>query len=65
MSKYSKQLKEAKKAADKLNAYSDGVAACKSREETAKYLELNAKADKAIRKLPAHLRSRVAIEFLG
>lgn len=42
----------AKKAADKLNAYSDGVYAAGGRDATAKYRELNSKANEAIRKLP-------------
>lgn len=64
-SKHQKELDAARKAAEKLNAYSDGVFAARGRDETKKYLELNSAADKAIRALPAHLRSRMAVELLG
>jgi hypothetical protein len=59
------KLQAAKKATDKLNAYSDGVHAAGGKDATNKYHELNSKADKAIKDLPAHLRSRVVIENLG
>ena len=57
-----KLLKEAARAHQKLNRYSAGVKAAGGRDATAKYNELNAIADKAIRKLPAHLRSRAILE---
>lgn len=60
-----KKLKDAKAATDKLNAYSDGVKAAGGKDATKKYLELNTKADKAIRALPKGLRSRAAIELLN
>jgi hypothetical protein len=58
--KYKKKLEAAAKATKKLNAYSGGLP--KGSVETAKYLELNGIADKAIKDLPAHLRARVIIE---
>lgn len=60
--KHKKQLKKAAKASQKLNRYSSGVRAAGGRDATAKYNELNAIADREIRKLPAHLRSRTIIE---
>ena len=62
--KHDKALKDAQRALDKLNAYSDGVFAAGSREETPKYRELNAKANEALRKLPRGLRSRAAIDLI-
>lgn len=61
----SKKLKAAKRATEKLNAYSDGVKAAGGRDATKKYLELNAIANEAIRDLPVGLRSRAAIELLN
>lgn len=57
-----KLLKEAAQAHKKLNTYSNGVKAAGGKDATAKYHELNAKADAAIRKLPLHLRSRTVLE---
>lgn len=54
--------KKAKAAVKKLNAYSDGVHAAGGRDATAKYQELNSRADEAIKKLPKGLRSRFAVE---
>lgn len=62
LGKHQKALKEAAAACKKLNRYSDGVKAAGGRDATKKYQELNAAADAAIKKLPAHLRSRVVIE---
>lgn len=45
-------IRAAKAAVDKLNAYSAGVAAAGGKDATAKYLELNAAANRAIDKLP-------------
>lgn len=42
----------AKKAADKLNAYSDGLAAAGGKDATEKYKKLNSIAYNAIKKLP-------------
>lgn len=56
-------LAAAKKAAEKLNTYSNGLP--KGSAETKKYLELNAEADKAIKKLPRGLRSAIAVDLLG
>jgi len=56
-------LKAAKKAVEKLQTYSGGLP--KGSAETKKYLELNGKADAAIRKLPKGLRSAIAVDLLG
>lgn len=45
-------IKAAKKAVDKLNSYSAGVAAAGGKDATQKYLQLNAAANRAIAKLP-------------
>jgi len=58
-------INAAKKHLEKLNTYSDGVKAAGGKDATKKYLELNSKADKAIRKLPAHLRTRMGLELFG
>lgn len=58
-----RQLKKAAKAYAKLNRYSAGVKAAGGRDATAKYNELNAIADREIRKLPVALRSRVVLEM--
>lgn len=60
-----KLLKEAKKATEKLNTYSRGVYLSGGRDATAKYNELNSIANRAVRKLPVHLRSRTVIENFG
>jgi hypothetical protein len=60
-----KKLKAAKKATEKLNAYSDGVHAAGGKDATKMYYQLNAEADKAIRALPVYLRTRAMIELLG
>ena len=60
--KNKKLLKEAAKATKKLNDYTSGTFAAGCREENPKYNKLNSEADKAIRKLPLHLRSRIIIE---
>jgi hypothetical protein len=57
-----KKLEKAAAAAKKLNTYSNGLKAAKSRETNPKFDQLNAEADKAIRALPAHLRARVIVE---
>lgn len=56
-------LAAAKRATDKLNKYSKGLP--KGSVETPKYTELNGKANEALNKLPKHLRSRTAVEWLG
>lgn len=61
-SQYHDKIIKAQQAVNKLNAYSDGVTAAGGKDATKKYLELNAAADKAIRALPASMRSRVFIE---
>ena len=54
-------LKAARDAVAKLNAYGEGQKACKSDYPTAMYYKLNAEADKAIKKLPVGLRSSLII----
>jgi hypothetical protein len=56
-------LRAAKAAQQKLETYCKGLP--KGSVETEKYLELNAKADKAVRKLPRGLRSLTAVDLLG
>ncbi len=58
-----KDLKKAKAACDKLNAYVGGLP--KNSEPTAKYYELKRKANEAVKKLPKGLRSRFVIETFG
>lgn len=59
----SKDLNAAKAAVNKLQTYCAGLP--KNSVATPKYLELNSKADKAIKKLPVGLRSMFAINLLG
>lgn len=54
-------LKAAREAVAKLDAYAEGQKACKSNEPTPMYYRLNAKADAAIKKLPFALRSSIAL----
>lgn len=54
-------MKAARKALDKLQAYCAGLP--KNSEPTNKYYELNTKANQALGKLPAGLRSTLAIEL--
>lgn len=58
-----KDIKAARDAMDKLHRYSTGVHAAGGRDATKKYLELNSKADKAIKKLPFEYRSIFALEL--
>lgn len=65
-------IRAAKKAVDRLNAYCAGMAAAGGKDVTKKYLELNAAANKAIAKLPdGFMRTReglalsaAAVKFL-
>ncbi len=56
-----KDLKLARAALDKLNAYVNGLP--KNSEPTKKYHELNTKANQALDRLPAGLRSTLAIDL--
>jgi hypothetical protein len=58
-----KLLKEAAKAHQKLNRYSAGVKAAGGKDATKKYDELNAEADRLIRKLPKRYRARAVLEM--
>jgi hypothetical protein len=55
-------IRAAHKAVTKLNVYMDGVFAAGGRDATAKYLELNRKANEAINKLPEGIiRTRLGL----
>ncbi len=58
-----KQLKKAAKAQKKLADYCKGMP--KGFEPTQMYYKLNRQASEEIKKLPAGLRSRAALDFLG